>query len=442
MSDIAAEAASVDAVETMSPARTRSRIGYFRWVICALLFFATTINYMDRQVLGLLKPTLMHDLGWTETDFGDIVAAFSLFYAIGYVGVGRFMDKIGVRIGLPIAVAVWSLFACLHGLMNSVIGFKIARGGLGLSEGGNFPACIKTVADWFPARERALATGIFNAGSNVGALAAPLIVPFIVMVWGWQLAFLVTGSVGFIWIVFWFLYYRKPAEHPKLSAAELAYIQSDPIVPQKNVPWLECLTYRGTWANVVGTAMSAPVWWFYLNWVPGFLHDKYGMTLLAMGLPLVAIYMMADIGSVGGGWLSSHLIKRGYRTLTARKIAFLVCGLCVVPVFWASQVESVWAAVLLIGVAASAHQGYSANLYTIVSDTVPANAVASVVGIGGCAAYIVGMFVSMGVGRLLDATSGNYMVLFGIASTMYLIALVIMHFILPKQGRTAAGIEA
>ncbi|MDR3535588.1 MAG: MFS transporter [Acetobacteraceae bacterium] len=421
-----------------------AKIGHYRWTICALLFFSTTINYMDRQVLGLLKPTLMGDLHWSESDFGDIVAAFSLFYAFGYVGVGRLMDKIGVRLGLAGSVAAWSLFACLHAAMGSVMGFKVARAGLGLSEGGNFPASIKTVSEWFPAKERALATGIFNAGSNVGAVAAPILVPLMVIFFGWQAAFLLTGGIGFLWIVAWLLIYKKPEEHPRLSAAELAYIRSDPVPAEVKIPWVQLLGYRGTWANIAGTCFSAPVWWFYLNWVPGFLAKRYGVDLMAAALPLVVIYCMADVGSVGGGWLSSHLIKRGMRTLTARKVTFLVCGLCVVPVFMASEVSNVWMAVVLIGIAASAHQGYSANVYTIVSDTMPQNAVGSVVGIGGFCAYFIGMFVSMGVGRLLDATHGNYQILFGIASSLYLVGLVVMHLILPKagSGMTPAGIEA
>ena len=420
-----------------------TKVGHYRWTICALLFFATTINYMDRQVIGLLKPTLMGDLHWTETDFGDIVATFSLFYAFGYVGVGRLMDKVGVRLGLSCSVAVWSLFACLHAAMSSVLGFKFVRGGLGIAEGGNFPACIKTIAEWFPVKERALATGIFNAGSNVGAVAAPIIVPLLLLFASWRVAFLVTGAVGFAWVIAWLLIYRKPEEHPKLSAAELAYIRSDPVIDQVRIPWLELLRYRGTWANIAGTCLSAPVWWFYLNWVPGFLSKRFDVNLMDAMLPLIAIYCMADIGSVGGGWLSSHLIKRGVKTLRARKITFLVCGLCVLPVFLAADVTNLWLAVLLIGVAASAHQGYSANVYTIVSDTMPQSAVGSVVGIGGFCAYIVSMFVSMGVGRLLDATNGNYRILFGIASSLYLIGLVIMHLILPKtgSGKTPAGIE-
>jgi len=418
-------------------------IGRYRWTICALLFFSTTINYMDRQVLGLLKPTLMGQLHWTESNFGDIVAAFSLFYAFGYIGVGRLMDKIGIKLGLPVAVASWSLSACMHAFMSTVLGFKVAGACLGLAEGGNFPASIKAVSEWFPAKERALATGIFNAGSNVGAITAPIIVPIIVMYWGWRPAFVVIGAVGFSWVLVWSLVYRKPEENPKLSAAELAYIRSDPTFPEARIPWITLLGYRGTWANIVGTCLSAPVWWFYLNWVPGFFSKQYHINMVEEMLPLITIYCMADIGSVGGGWLSSHLIKRGVKTLRARKIAFLVCGLCVVPVFMASQVSHMWVAILLIGVAAAAHQGYSANVYTIVSDTMPQNAVGSVVGIGGFCAYMVSVLVSMGVGRLLDATHGNYRLLFAIASSLYLIGLVIMHLILPKTGSglTPAGVE-
>ncbi|HXP97259.1 MAG TPA: MFS transporter [Telmatospirillum sp.] len=419
-----------------------TKVGNYRWTICALLFFATTINYMDRQILGLLKPTMMKDLGWTETDFGDVVAAFSFMYALGYAGMGRFMDKVGVKIGLPIAVAGWSVFACLHGLMGSVFGFKIARGGLGLMEGGNFPASISAITDWFPAKERALATGIFNAGSNIGAVITPIILPLIVVAFGWKLAFIVTGATGFIWVICWGLLYKHPEDQKRLSAAELAYIRSDPIPPEKKIPWISLLGYRGTWAFMVGMLMSSPVWWFYLNWVPGYLNRQFGVNMMAAMAPLVTIYLFADVGSIGGGWLSSHLIKRGMRTLKARRIAIFTVAFCVVPVGFVSQVSNLWGAVLLISLAAAAHQGFAANLYTIVSDTVPANAVSSVIGIGGFAGGIMGMFVALAIGRILDATGGNYMVLFVGASVIYPTAALIMHLILPKHGRTEAGIEA
>lgn len=426
-------AAALGAVE-----RATQKVGYYRWTICALLFFATTINYMDRQVLGLLKPLLMKDLGWTETDFGDIVAVFSLMYAFGYVGMGRFMDKVGIKIGLPIAVAGWSAFAAIHGLMSTVLGFKIARGGLGLMEGGNFPASISAIREWFPARERALATGIFNAGSNIGAVVTPIILPVLVAAFGWQVSFLVTGALGFIWVVLWVLLYEHPEKQRRLSAAERAYIASDrpaPVVEAK-VPWLSLLAYRGTWAYMVGMLMTSPVWWFYLNWVPGYLNKQFGVNMMAAMAPLVTIYFFADFGSVGGGWLSSHLIKGGMRTMKARRIAIFTVAACVVPVAMVSQVASLWAAVALISLAAAAHQGFSANLYTLVSDTVPSNAVSSVVGIGGFAGGIWGMFTALAIGRILDATGGSYMVLFLGASIVYPLAVFIMHLILPKYSRT------
>ncbi len=429
-------------VEPGAMATAVQKIGNYRWTICALLFFSTTINYMDRQILGLLKPLLMQDLGWSETDFGDIVAVFSLAYAFGYVGMGRFMDKAGVKIGLPIAVAGWSLFAALHGLMSTVFGFKIARGGLGLMEGGNFPASVSTIREWFPAKERALATGIFNAGSNIGAVITPIILPIMVALVGWQLAFVITGALGLIWVIAWMIFYDHPAKHPRLSAAERAYITSDPYVPEKPVPWISLLGYRGTWAYLVGMLLSSPVWWFYLNWVPGYLNKQFGVNMMAAMAPLVTIYFFADFGSIGGGWLSSHLIKRGMRTLRARRIAIFTAAACVVPVAFVSQVSSLWAAVALISLAAAAHQGFAANLYTIVSDTVPSNAVSSVVGIGGFAAGIWGMFTALAIGRILDASGGNYMVLFIGASSIYPIAVIIMHLILPKFSRAEAQAHA
>ncbi len=417
--------------------KTIEKVGHYRWTICGLLFFATTINYMDRQILGLLKPLLMQDLGWTETDFGDIVAVFSLMYAFGYAGMGRFMDKVGIKIGLPIAVAGWSVFAAMHGLMSTVTGFKIARGGLGIMEGGNFPASISAIREWFPAKERALATGIFNAGSNIGAVVTPIILPVLVAAFGWQVSFLITGCLGFIWVVLWVVLYEHPEKQRHLSAAERAYIASDrpaPVVEQK-VPWLSLLAYRGTWAYMVGMLMTSPVWWFYLNWVPGYLNKQFGVNMMAAMAPLATIYFFADFGSIGGGWLSSHLIKKGMRTLRARRVAIFTVAACVVPVALVSQVNHLWIAVGLISLAAAAHQGFSANLYTLVSDTVPSNAVSSVVGIGGFAGGIWGMFTALAIGRILDATGGNYMVLFLGASAVYPLAVFIMHLILPKYSR-------
>lgn len=431
--------------------------GHFRWAICALLFFATTINYIDRQVIGVLKPALMDELGWSETHFGDIVFTFSAAYALGYALGGRVMDWIGVRTGYAVAVLVWSLAAMAHALNRlipveasfrvslageagrellwvmplTVMGFCAARFALGLSEGGNFPAAVKTVSEWFPKKERALATGIFNAGSNVGALITPVLVPWITVQYGWAAAFLVTGALGFVWLAVWWPMYRGPEEHRLVSPAELAHIRSDPADPPLKIPWITLLRHRQTWAFVVGMFLVCPIWWFYLYWIPGFLHDRHGLQLLALGPPLVVIYLMTDVGSIGGGWLSSTLIKRGWSINAGRKMALLACAICVVPIFMASQVSSLWVAVFLIGLAASAHQGFAANLYTMVSDTVPRKAVSSVVGIGGMAGAIGGMFIAKFAGYVLD-TTGNYLILFSIAALAYLIALAMIHLLLPR----------
>jgi ACS family hexuronate transporter-like MFS transporter len=403
----------------------------YRWVICALLFFATTINYMDRQVIGLLKPTLETSLGWNEIDYGHIVFAFSAAYALGYLVAGRVMDRIGVRLGFSLAVAVWSLAAAAHGLARSVFGFGSARAALGLAEGGNFPAAIKTIRQWFPKRERALATGIFNAGSNVGAVVTPLIVPWITVHWGWPAAFYVTGGLGFLWLLLWIPSYARPEQHARVSPAELAYIHSDPPDPAVTIAWLELLKHRQTWAFVIGMFITSPIWWFYLYWVPDFLHHRHGVNLMAIGPPLITIYLMADVGSVGGGWISSSLLKRGHSVNVARKTAMLVCALCVVPVAAAAVVSQVWLAVALIGLAAAAHQGFSANLYTLVSDTMPGQAVGSVVGIGGMAGAIGMMAVSETVSRVLQKT-GSYFWLFVAASCGYLCVLLAIHLILPR----------
>lgn len=410
--------------------------GRRRWIVCGLLFASTTICYMDRQVIGLLKPTLMHDLGWSQTDYGDIIAAFSLTYALGYLFGGRIMDWFGTRRGLPLAVGGWSISAALHGAMSSVLGFKIARGALGITEGGNFPASIKTVREWFPPHERALATGLFNAGSNVGALVTPVALPFIVMLAGWRAAFLLTGALGLIWIVFWFRFYEAPESARGLSPEELAYIRSGDAETEAEAEmpsWLSLFRYRGTWAYTLGMLLTSPVWWFYLNWVPGFLNERFGVDMLGSIGPLVAIYLLADFGSVFGGWISSRLVRAGLRPLSARMVAMLCMAVFPLPVAFISQVSGLWPATILIGLAAAGHQGLSANLYTTVSDTLPSRAVSSVVGIGGFAAGIMGMFVALAVGRILDATGGNYMVLFIAAAAAYPIAVAAMSLILFKR---------
>lgn len=406
-------------------------VGRYRWRICALLFFATTINYMDRQILGVLKPVLLDELNWNEIDYSNVVFAFSAAYALGYAFGGWLMDRIGVRIGLALAVTAWSLAAGGHAFVQTVIGFAIMRAALGLAEGGNFPAAIKTVGEWFPKRERALATGIFNAGSNVAVMITPFLIPWIAVSFGWQEAFIFTAVLGFVWLWFWLRVYRSPEDHPRLAPGELAYIRQDPPDPAAKVGWGRLLAHRQTWVFVVGMLITGPVWWFYLYWVPGFLHDTHGIDLLHLGPPLFIIYLIADVGSIGAGWMSSRLIARGWPVGRARKVTMLACALMVVPVFGAATTSNVWVATLLISLAAAAHQGFAANLYTVVSDTVPKFAVSSVVGLGGMAAGIGGMFNAKLVGYVLEWT-GNYLPLFIIASSSYLVAIILIHFINPR----------
>jgi MFS transporter, ACS family, hexuronate transporter len=408
------------------------KIGRYRWVICALLFFGTTINYVDRQVLGLLAKDLKGVFGWSEIDYGNIVAAFNAAYAVGLLLAGRFMDRFGTKIGYSIAIVVWSVAAMGHALARSAFGFGIARAALGLGEAGNFPAAIKTVAEWFPKKERALATGIFNSGTNVGAVVAPLAVPWIAGHWGWQWAFIITGAVGFLWLLFWIPMYRKPEEHPRLSKAELAYIQSDPPDPAVKIPWLTLLPHRQTCAFAIGKYLTDPIWWFYLYWIPNFLRDQYHLDLTSVGLPLVIIYVIADFGSIGGGWLSSFFIKRGWSVNSGRKTAMLICALCVVPIIFASKISNVWLASLLIGLAAAAHQGWSANIFTTVSDMFPRRAVGSVVGIGGMAGAMGGVSLAAITGLILQRGDGNYAPMFIIAGSAYLFALLVIHLLSPR----------
>jgi ACS family hexuronate transporter-like MFS transporter len=327
-------------------------------------------------------------------------------------------------------------------MVASVGGFIVARIALGLGEGGNFPTCIKTIATWFPVRDRALATGIFNSGSNIGAMLAPLIGALVVSLSGWQAAFYVTGAVGLLWVVYWLLSYRSPAEHPRVSPSELAYIDSDPEVAVKKIPWAMLMTYPGTWVYIVGGVLTNPAWWFYNNWVPSFLNSKFHVTLFAVGLPLVLIYLLTDVGSIAGGWVSSALIKRGMDVFAARKITLLVCAACTVPVFLAPQMDSMWAAVILIGIAMAAHQGFSANLFTLVSDTMPRSAVASTVGLGGGISSVAGAFSAAAVGRVLDATGNNYTIVFFACASVYVIATLMIHFILPRTRASMVTADA
>lgn len=406
-------------------------VGYYRWIICALLFFATTINYVDRAVLSVLEPTLEKVVGWTATQYGNINASFTLAYAIGFLFAGWMMDKLGTRLGYAIALTVWSLAAASHALVDSVMGFMVARFALGLGEAGNFPAAIKTVAEWFPKQERAFATGIFNAGSNVGAVIAPLVVPVIALTYSWQAAFVITGLAGLLWVAFWWPIYRRPQEHPSLGAAELAYIESDPPDPPVRISWAELLPFRQTQAFAIGKFLTDAIWWFYLFWFPKFMNDQFDVDLKKIGIPMITVYLLADIGSVAGGWQSSWLIGRGWSANAARKTAMLTCALCIVPVAMAPLVQNKWTAVLLIGLAAAAHQGFSANLFTLTSDMFPRRVVGSVVGIGGFAGAMGGFLLNLAAGRLRDLT-GNFIALFAIAASVYLLALFLIHLLVPR----------
>lgn len=412
-------------------AATVTKIGHYRWYICALLFFSTTINYIDRQVIGVLAPELQRVIGWNEIQYGWIISSFQAAYAIGFLIAGRFIDRVGTRIGYAVMFAIWSLAAIGHSLAATVLGFGIARFLLGLGEAGNFPAALKTVAEWFPRKERAFATGIFNAGTNMGAIIAPVIVPWITLQFGWRAAFIATGLLGVPWLIAWLATYRRPQEHGSLSASELAYIQSDPPETTVQIPWKRLLPHRQTWAFLIGKFMTDPIWWFFLFWLPKFLNEKHGLSLSQLGPPLVVIYIVSDIGSVAGGWLSSALIKRGWSVNRARKTAMLVCALSVVPIVVAASVSNLWTAVALIGLATAAHQGFSANLFTLPSDMFPRRAVASVVGIGGFGGAVGGMLIATFTGFLLEWTH-SYVPVFALAGSAYLSALLVIHLFVPK----------
>jgi ACS family hexuronate transporter-like MFS transporter len=407
-------------------------VGRYRWTICALLFFATTINYVDRQVLGILAPTLQREIGWTETQYGAIVSYFTLAYALGFLFAGRLMDRVGVRRGFTGAIVTWSLAAMSHALASTVAGFGAARFALGLGESANFPGSIKTVAEWFPARERAFATGIFNAGTNVGAIVAPLVVPWITLRWGWRAAFIATGALGFVWLAFWLAIYRSPDENPRLSAGERAYIQSDGEQPISRIPWVSLLGYRQTWAVIVGKALTDPVWWFYLFWLPKFLDARFGIKLSTLALPLIVIYLVADVGSVGGGWLSTPLMNRGWSLNRARKTALLIPALLIVPTMLAPRVDGLWTAVTIVSLAAAAHQWWSANLYTLSSDMFPRRAVGSVVGIGGFSGAATGFFFQRLTGQLLEANNNDYRPVFVMCGLAYVTAWVVIQLLAPR----------
>ena len=404
----------------------------FRWTVCAMLFVATTINYMDRQVLGILAPTLEKALGWNEIDYSHIVMAFQAAYALGLLFFGRLVDAIGTRHGYAISIFSWSLAAMAHALACGVFGFGAARFALGLGEAGNFPAAVKTVAEWFPRRERALAIGLFNSGCNVGAVFAPVVVPWITLHYGWQMAFLVLGATGLVWLIFWYWLYTAPALSKRVSPAELAFITSDPPEPAAvKLSWHHLLCYRQTWAIVVGVAFTVPIWWFFLYWLPKFMHQQYGLDLASLGPPLVVIYIVASVGSIGSGWLSGFLLCRGWSVNASRKSVLLVCALSVVPVFVATQTSNIWVATILISFAAAAHMGWAANLFAMVADMFPKQVVASVVGLGVMFGAVSALLFAQLTGFILQ-TTGRYWPLFAIASIAYLLALAVIHALIPR----------
>ena len=422
-----------------------SKTTNYRWTVCALIFFATTVNYLDRQVIGILKPLLETDLGIGEKEYSYVIIAFQLFYAFSMVFTGQLIDRFGTRIGYGLSVFFWSLAAMGHAFARGAIGFGFWRALLGVSESGNFPAAIRSIAEWFPKKERALATGIFNSGTNVGAIVAPVAVPAIVAAWGWQTAFIITGALGFIWILLWYIYYEVPEKHKRVSSSELEYIRSDADQvnePQQKVPLARLLKYRQTWVFFIGKGLTDPIWWFYLFWIPGWLAQvrHTGLDLKSFGLPLVFIYSMTTVGSISGGWLSSYLITRGMTPFRARRITMLIFALLVIPVVFASLPSiSTWGAVILIAIAASSHQAWSANMYTTVSDAFPTWAVSSVTGFGGMAGALGGAFISYIAGFVLDLykkaghIETGYVVMFTIAGSAYIAAWIIMAILLPAN---------
>ncbi|WP_221391744.1 MFS transporter [Dyadobacter sp. NIV53] len=417
----------------------QTKIGNYRWVICALLFFATTINYIDRQILGLLKPTLETEFNWTESDYANIVMVFAGCYALGYLVFGNFIDRIGSKLGYSISIIIWSLAAIAHAFVKTTFGFGAVRAVLGLGEAGNFPAAVKATAEWFPKRERALATGIFNSGTSIGAVAAPILVPWLLGSYGWREAFLITGALGFIWLVFWWLFYEIPSRHKKVSPEEFEYIHSDndPTVVENVTPikWTQLLQLRQTWVFITGKLLTDPIWWFFLFWLPSYFATTFSLDLKKPSLHLAIVYTATTFGSIGGGYLSSYLIKKGWAPLKARKTTLLIVAFAVLPIILAKFATDVWVAVAIISVATAAHQAWSANIFTIVSDIFPKRAVSSVVGIGGMAGSIGSTLFPLLVGALLDyyKAAGNigsgYNILFVICGLAYFTAWLIINLL-------------
>lgn len=427
------------------------KIGNYRWTICALVFFATTVNYLDRQVISLLKSVLSTELKWDDGDYANIEIAFKLFYSFGMIIAGRVVDKLGTKKGYALATGLWSLAAVGHAFANSAFGFMIARAALGVTEAGNFPAAIKSTAEWFPKKERALATGIFNSGTNIGAIIAPLTVPLIALYWGWQWAFILTGLIGFIWLILWQMYYTSPADSKKLGKEEFDYIHSDVEDQQidekkkeEKVPWIKLLGFRQTWAFALGKFLTDPVWWFYLFWLPDFLQSEYKLTLIEISIPVAVVYIISTIGSVGGGYLPMALINRNMPAFKARKTSMLIFAFFVLPVILSQAAGKInmWLAVLVIGIAAAAHQAWSANIFTTVSDMFPKKATGSVTGIGGMAGGLGGILLTWAVQknmfvyyRSIGQIETAYYIMFAICGGAYLLAWLIMHLLVPRMNK-------
>ena len=410
----------------------RPRMGGRRWTVVALLFAAMVINYVDRQTIGLLKGDLSRAMGWSEGDYANLVFWFQAAYAVAYFAWGAVIDRIGARFGFAAAFLVWQVAHIAHAGARSLSGFIAARMLLGVGEGGAFPGGMKAVAEWFPKRERALATGLFNAGANIGAIVTPLVIPGLVLAFGWRAAFVVTGAAGLIWLPIWLLLYRSPRASPGLSAAELAHIESDPPDPPRKMGWGRLVRQPETWAYAIGKFLIDPIWWTFLFWLPDFLAKRHGLSLQSFGPPLVIIYVLSDLGSVGGGWLSSRLMHRGWSLNRARKTAMLVCALAATPVAFAGSVDQLWAAVAIIGLATAAHQGFSANLYSLPGDVFPRSAVGSVVGFGGMVGAVGGMLMAKYAGWVLEHI-GSYVPIFVIAATAYLLALAVVQVLTPRM---------
>lgn len=417
-----------------SPTALPPRPGNFRWVICGLLLAATTINYLDRSTLNVLAKTLQDEIKWTDVEYGDINAAFQIAYAIGFLALGWLVDKIGTRYGYAVSLAFWSLAAAGHALARNAFGFGVARFFLGLGEAGNFPSSIKAVAEWFPRRQRALATGVFMAGTNLGAIMAPMFVPWLATTYGWRFAFAVTGLVGLLWIAVWLPVYRKPEEHSSVGPAELDLIQSDREDEGPRIRWAALIPHRQTWAIALVKFLTDPIWWFYLFWSGKIIQERFQVDLKNIGVPLICIYVLADVGSIFGGWFSSMLIRRGVSVNAARKYAMLFCAVAVLPVIYVPITDQKWTAVLLLGLGAACHQGFAANVFTLASDMFPKQAVGSVTGLGGMAGALGGFLFQMAVGRIKAAT-GSHLIVFIMAGTTYLVALALMQVLAPKCER-------